>query len=196
MTLNRWQHALISLIILLGLITLILVSCVRPAISYYQERKSELSTAQERLQRYRTVAAQKDKLIPFYKQQLNKNDEQQYFLPNMAPSLAAAKLQEQIKSLLKKYQGRLISTQPVPAQGDEILIPVMIRIHMQSDIETLLNILHHLESNQPLAYIDNLQIQRVGASRKNNQRQSSSNIKPLDTRFDLKVYMLNSKADS
>ncbi len=198
MTLNRWQHSLLSLIILLGLILLITIACIRPAISYYQERQTELSSQQERLQKYRTMAAQKNKLIPLYKQQLSKTNKHQHFLPVMAPSLGAAKLQEQIKSLLEKHQGQLVSTQPVQAQPEGVFIPVMIRVHMKSDIETLLNVLHNLESSQPLAFIDNLQIQRVGSTRNNNRNKLKTrlNIKPLNTRFDLKVYMLNDKAES
>jgi hypothetical protein len=92
MKLNRWQHALFSLIILMGLIILITLACIRPAISYYEQRYSELTSQQERLQRYRSVAGQKEKLTPFYEQQLNNTNDHQYFLPEMAPSLAAAKL--------------------------------------------------------------------------------------------------------
>ncbi len=196
MTLNRWQHATLSLLILLGLIMLIVFACVRPAISYYQERQTELVAQQDRLQRYRAVAAQKDKLIPFYKQQQNKTVDQQHFLTQMAPSLAAAKLQENIKELLTEHQGQLISTQPVLAKGDDFFTPVMIRVNMKSDITTLLEVLYSLESSQPLAYIDNLQIQRTNATRNNNRRRTNADLKPLNTRFDLKVYMLNKKAES
>ncbi len=195
MILHRWQHATLSLLILLGLIMLIVFACVRPAISYYQERQTGLVAQQDRLQRYRAIAAQKDKLIPFYKQQ-NKTIDQQHFLTQMEPSLAAAKLQEKIKKLLTTYQGQLISTQPVLAKGDDFFTPVMIRVNMKSDITTLLEVLYSLESSQPLAYIDNLQIQRIGAARNNNRRRTNADIKPLNTRFDLKVYMLNKKAES
>ncbi len=195
MMLNRWQHGLLSLIILLGLIALITIACIRPAISFYQEKKQALITQQERLQRYQAAAAQKDELIPFYKQRLNETRDRQYFLPLMATSLAAAKLQEQVKSLLETHQGQLVSTQPVPAQAEGSFTPVKIRVHMKSDISTLLNVLYQLESSKPLAFIDNLQIQRVGASQKNNNRRKKLNIKPLDTRFDLKVYMLNNEAE-
>ncbi len=193
MTLTRWQHALLSLIILFGMMMLILLACVKPSVSYYQALQTELNTKQERLQRYRAVAAQQDELIPFYQQQLNSPQDQQYFLKQVTPSLAAAKLQEKIKSLLALHQGQLISTQAVPVQKEEILTPVMIRINMKSDIEALLKILHSLESTKPLAFIDNLQIQRVGGARNNHQRKSKLTIKPLNTRFDLRVYMLNEK---
>jgi len=195
MTLNRWQHGLLSLIILVGLIVLIAVACIRPAISYYHGRKQELIMQQERLQRYQAAAAQKDELIPFYKQRLSKTNNQQYFLPSIATSLAAATLQEQVKSLLAKHQGQLVSTQPVPAQIEGNFTPVMIRVHMKSDINTLLNVLYQLESSKPLAFIDNLLIQRIGATRKNNNQRKNLNIKPLDTRFDLKVYMLINEAE-
>ncbi len=111
----------------------------------------------------------------------------------MAPSLAAAKLQEQVKKLLEKHRGQLVSTQPVQAQAEGVFTPVMIRVHMKSDINALLNVLHQLESKQPLTFIDNLQIQRIGGNRK-NKRNKAIQLKPLDTRFDLKVYMLKDQA--
>ena len=195
MTLNRWQHAFLSLVILLGLITLVTVVCIQPAISYYKDRQTELTSQQERLQRYQQVANQKDKLIPFYTKEINKPTDQKYFLPMMAPSLAAAKLQEQVKSLLEKHQGQLVSTQAVQARTEGVFVPVMIRVHIKSDIKPLTNVLHQLESSRPLAFIDSLQIQRVGTPGKKRRKKLKVVPKPLDTRFDLKVYMLNDKVE-
>ena len=191
MKLLRWQHGLLSFLILISLIALIIVACVRPALSLYNEKQEERVTLQERLQKYQAVANQKDTLIPFYEKQINQNKDNSNFLPVMPASLAAAKLQEQIKALLKGTQGQLISTQPVPGQAEGIFTPVMIRVHMKSNIEILLNTIHNLESSRPLTFIDNLQVQRLGSSKKNkHSRLTNRNNKPLDTRFDLKVYML------
>ncbi len=194
MKLSHWQHATFSLIILVGLIILVALACVRPAISYYEERYYELVSQQERLQRYQSIAAQKEKLTPFFKQQLNSNNDQQHFLPKMAPSLAAAKLQEQVKLLLATYQGQLISTQPVAVKDDGFMIPVMIRVNMKSNIETLVSVLHHLESTQPLVFIDNISIQKMGGRR--NKLSNSLDTKPLNTQFNLKVYMLNNETET
>ena len=192
MKLTRWQHGLLSFLILIGLVVLVIAALIRPAVSYYKEKQEELVTQQDRLQKYRAVAAQKDTLTPYYEKQISRNSDSQNFLPIMAPSLAAAKLQEQIKSLLKGNQGQLISTQPVATQNEDFFTPVIVRIRMKSDVGTLLNVLHNLESNQPLAFIDNLQIQRTGSNRNNASRRSAvQNINPLNTSFDLKVYMLN-----
>lgn len=193
MNLTRWQHALLSLLILIGLIVLVIVAVAKPAIAHYQGLKSELQTQQQHLQRFHDIASQKDKLIPFYKKQISGKIAQQHFLPVMAPSLAAARLQEQVKGMLQGTPGQLISTQPVPAQQEGLFTPVMIRIHMKSDIETLLHVLHRLEDGQPLAFINNLQIQLIGGNRPANNRRKTTNSNVLDTRFDLKVYMLNQK---
>ncbi len=191
MKLLRWQHGLLSFLILISLIALIIAACIRPALSFYKEKQEELTTLQGRLQKYQAVANQKDTLIPFYEEQISQNRDNQNFLPIMPASLAAAKLQEQIKALLKGTQGQLISTQPVPGQAEGIFTPVMIRVHMKSNIEILLNTIHNLESSRPLTFIDNLQVQRLGSSKKNkHSRLTNRNNKPLDTRFDLKVYML------
>lgn len=195
MTLKRWQHTALSLLILIALIALIITTCINPAISYYKERRSELRTQQERLLRYQVVASQKDKLIPFYKQELSKEKENKSFLPAMAQSVAAARLQQQVKSLLAENQGQLVSTQPVQAQPEGVFTPVLIRIHMKSDISALLYVLHNLESSQPLAFIENLQIQRIGGNFQNNNRKKRGQPNPLDTRFNLKVYMLNKSGD-
>ncbi len=192
MKLTHWQHAMFSLIILMGMIIFITLACVRPAISYYEQRYSELTSQQERLQRYRSIVAQKEKLTLFFELQHNDTNDPQYFLPEMAPSLAAAKLQEQVKLLLATYQGQLISTQPIAVKNEGFMMPVMIRVNMKSDTETLLNVLHHLESTEPMVFIDNLSIQRMGTGR---NKRSPDNIKFLNTRFDLKVYMLNFKAE-
>lgn len=192
MKFSRWQHALISFLILLGLVVLVYAACIQPAISYYQEKQNELQTQQDHLQRYINITSQKETLIPYYKKQINQNIDSQNFLPAMAPSLAAAKLQEQMKSLLEKNQGQLISTQPIPAQPEEIFTPIMIKVHIKSNTETLLKVLHNLESSRPLAFVENIQIQRVGRSgKKRNRLGSNRNINILNSRFDLKIYMLN-----
>jgi general secretion pathway protein M len=195
MILKRWQHAGLSLLILIALIVLVIATCINPAMSYYKERRSELRTQQERLLRYQVLASQKDKLIPFYKQELSKEKENESFLPAMASSIAAARLQQQVKSLLAENNGQLISTQPLQAQSEGVFTPVLIRIHMKSDISALLYVLHNLESSLPLAFIENLQIQRIGGNFQNNNRNKRSQPNPLDTRFNLKVYMLNNSGE-
>ncbi|MFK8068601.1 MAG: type II secretion system protein GspM [Gammaproteobacteria bacterium] len=192
MKLARWQHGLLSFLILITLVALIFAACVRPALTYYKDKQTELQTQQERLHRYKNVAAQKDTLLPFYKKQINQSTDTINFMQKMAPSLAAAKLQQQIKSLLEKNQGQLISTQPIPAQPEDMVTPIMIKVHIKSNTKALLHILHNLESSQPLVFIQNLQIQSVGRNKKKaNNRSQNKVIKPLNTRFDLKVYMLN-----
>ncbi len=195
MKLTRWQHGLLSFLILVGLVALVYAACVRPALTYYQDKQAELETQQERLQRYKNVANQKDTLIPFYKKQINQSSDTVNFMPVMAPSLAAAKLQEQIKSLLEKNHGQLISTQPIPAQAEDVVTPITIKVHIKSNTDALLHVLHDLESKRPLTFIENLQIQSVGGSNRKNNRSKNQNIKPLNTRFDLKVYMLNKEAN-
>ncbi len=195
MKLSRWQHGLLSLLILIGLSILVYTAAIRPGVSSYHARQEQLSILQQRLDKYRAVASQKDTLEPYYKKQINKNKTgNQSFLPLMAASLAAAKLQEKVKSLLKGTPGQLISTQPVPVQDEGIFKPVIVRVHMKSDITTLLKVLHNLEAGKPLAFIDNLQIQRTGPV--NNKRRSHIQTdRSLDTRFDLKVYMLKGHND-
>lgn len=185
--LAEWQHALISLLILLLLISLVYFSAVLPLKTLYTEKAEQLSEKQTHLARFQSVASQKDRLIPFYEEQLQRVESNTALMPPMAGSLAAAKLQEQVKQILQRTSGQLLSTQAIPATQEGVFTPVKIRVHMKSDLETLLSTLHRLESGTPLGFVENLQIQLTGRQR--NQRKPTSNNNTLDSRFDLKVFM-------
>lgn len=191
MRLTHWQHGLASFLILLALLILVFFACIQPATSYYNERKEVLSKQQERLYKYQQITVQKDKLIPLYKRSLKTTNQHKYFLPKMTPSLAAAELQKKVKTLIAQQKGQLVSTQQIPTKADEVFTAVKIRVHMKSDLESLRTVLYELESSKPLTFVDNLQIQQVASSRRNNRLNNTPTIKPLDTRFELKVYMLN-----
>ncbi len=193
MPLARWQHALISLIILMALFFVVFIAVISPLKAYHSELTYELETKQENLTRFEKIANQKDVLIPFYQKELNKQQSQTHLMPSTPISLAAAKLQEQVKQILQSTSGQLLSTQALPDQEEGLFIPVKIRVHMKSDLSTLLNTLHRLESGKPLGFVENLQIQLTGRSRASN-RQGRQASNTLDSRFDLKVYMFKEKA--
>ena len=80
------------------------------------------------------------------------------YLPQSAPSLAAAELQQRVKSVVEAVGGTLRSTQALPPTEEGGAVKVTVSAAMTGDTESLRKILYELESQTPLLFVDNLDV--------------------------------------
>lgn len=112
----------------------------------------------DRLQNLQRLAATRPELEQSIQ---NLRDDQRinsYFLPPAQPTLAAADLQQRIKSLVESAGGTLSSIQALPATEEGGLVRVAVSVNTQGDVAMLQQTLHGLESQIPLLFVDNLDI--------------------------------------
>ena len=104
----------------------------------YRDNQNTISQLQERVQRYRAIAATR----PVLQQQLQQTQQNSavegYYLTQASATLAATDLQQQVKGLIERNGGRLASTQILPVVSEGAFSRVAIRVQMTvTDIETL-----------------------------------------------------------
>jgi general secretion pathway protein M len=101
-------------------------------------------------------------------------------------SLAAAELQNRIKSSVEAARGELRSTQILPSREEGAFQRISIRGQIAVNLEALQRIFYELESTSPLLFLDNVDI-RVRPMRQPNEVATDNPI--LDVRFDLYGYV-------
>lgn len=101
-------------------------------------------------------------------------------------SLAAADLQNRLKSAIEAAHGELRSVQTLPSRVEGGFRRVTIRGHASMKIAALRHALYDLESSSPLLFLDNVEID---ARPDKSGRHGAAEDPNLDIRFDLYGYM-------
>jgi general secretion pathway protein M len=115
-------------------------------------------------------------------------DQSDLYLRAETEPLAAVALQEQVKSAVGQYGGELRSVQSLPSQDADGLTRIGLRVGMTGELEAVLRVLHQLESDEPLVFAENLQINEAGRRRRRSQEAEQENAQ-LSVRFDIFGYL-------
>lgn len=183
------QHAILSLLVLIGLVLFAYAVLVAPAMNMRRENQERIDNLVLQLHKYKTAEME---IGPLQKQidTLTKTEKNNIdYLQEEVPSLAAANLQQHIKMIIESQGALLISSQPVGNNDQtELFQEATVKIIMRGDINALQAILYALESATPSLFLDNITIQqRYTAQARTNQKDADS----LDVRFDVTGFINN-----
>jgi general secretion pathway protein M len=134
---------------------------VLPVAAAYREAAEAIERSQGLLQRYRTLAAQRDELARLVAQQEEMAARSEAYLGGQSDALAAAALQDQVRRAIERAGGELRSTQILPARAAENAAGVRrasLRLQLGVDIEGLETLLYQLEAGEPYLFIDQITI--------------------------------------
>ena len=81
-------------------------------------------------------------------------------------ALAAAQLQELVKQAVAMHGGELRSLQPLPAETEEALTRIRLRVVMTCEHDTLIALLHALETGVPYLFVERLEIGSTATRRR------------------------------
>lgn len=154
-----WGHrvaALLLLLLLMGGALYLLAD--RVWIARYHYYQDALEQQQGRLEQLERMAAIREPI-----QQLVMSIQQDrtviaQYLPQSAPALAAADLQQRVKGVVEAAGGTLQSTQALPPTEEGHAVKVTVSVAMNGNSDSLQKILYDLESQTPLLFLDNLQV--------------------------------------
>lgn len=183
-TQNRW--------LAVGLLVLALVfiyaGLVLPLLHVYQQNRQGMEQSQQHIGRLVRIAAGHD-LLERRVRQLEQNRELvRYTLSEQSTTLAAAALQERVKSAVERGGGELTSTRILPAIANGSFYRVTVNVQMRVSTEALQSVFYDLESGVPYLLIENVTI----LSRTRGARYRSSvpvKHQDLEIRFDLSGLM-------
>lgn len=153
-----WISRTAAVLILVGVVAAMWLWVAEPLWRAYAEGKEAISEAGELLQRYERLAAARPTLEAEVRAsgQVGASDA---YLAGETDGLAAAALQSRVASLMSASGAVLNSIQVLPAREEAGLRRVTLRVQMSAAIEPLVKILYALETEKPVLFVDNLDIQ-------------------------------------
>jgi len=158
-------------IALLGAYRLILA----PLLTAYRDGEVRIEQAKDLLQRYEALAQQRSLLTDRLAEQQELAESAAGYLQGPSDALAAAQLQDRVKSVVEAAGGELRSTQILPAEQLEEDLGfrrATLRIHFVGTIEGLEETLFELETGQPYLIIDDVTVRQERVRRRRSEPQA------------------------
>lgn len=177
----------LALAILGGLVLLVLVGFVLPLLSAYDEARQSVEQHQAAIEHVRqsanSLAELQAELARLKQQQASAIG----FMQSANGSLAAADLQNRVKSSVDAARGELRSTQILPVRDEGAFRRVSIRGQIAVNTAALQRVFYELEAATPFLFLDNVEIHARPARRATAGGPEEDPV--LEVRFDLYGYM-------
>ena len=188
---SRVGSRLLAVILLIGLCGLVFRVAMVPAWQHYYRNLAEIEESRELIERFSRIAANHNELADELRRLSDGREVSRQMLDPGSPSLAAAGLQELVKSVVEDAAGRLTSTQVLPPQPELGFLRIAINVRMAVDTTTLQAVMYQLERGAPLLIIDEVMVvtRRKSSRRSRRSRRNKNDQSPLDVRFKLSGFM-------
>lgn len=184
--LKNWQHALVSLAILVLALWVLYSGLVTPALTDRSVARERIAGLQLQRAKYRSAEQELAQAEQQLERLLNQNlTHEEDFLEEKQHTLAAAELQQYLKEVIESHEGNLISIQPLTDTSEHPFPQVTIKIQMRGNINALQKTLYQLESSRPRLFVDNFSVQPRSPGGRDKQPDGDQ----LDIRFDVNGYI-------
>jgi general secretion pathway protein M len=163
---------------------------VAPLVIAYRDGEASIEQSKELLQRYEALAEQRSLLADHLAEQQERAASVAGYLTGPSDALAAAQLQDRVKTVVEAAGGELRSTQILPAEqleGDLGFRRTTLRVHFVVTIEGLEKTLYEIETGQPYMIIDDVTVRRERVRRR--RRNDPEREPMLDVSLDLFGYL-------
>jgi len=158
---NLSRERLIAVALLVFSIALIYMLVLAPLFALKQEYAESVDELEFRLERYRKIAAERPQWSRQVEEIKQHGRVSEQYITKDTPALASADLQTLIKEIVTASGGELISTQVVPEQQEDQLTRIAVRIRMNGNTKVLRDVLHAVETSQPILWVDNLNLRPI-----------------------------------
>ncbi len=152
------RRCLAILVTLILLPTLILAALLLPWLNRLVALNSEIEHSSEQIARYRRLVEQLPKLRAELEQAQANETFAAFYFKAPTQALAGAQVQSQIQEIVKVAGGRLISTQILPTEVQEVPPRIRVRVQIQGSTETLLAVLQRINQAKPFLFVERLSV--------------------------------------
>jgi general secretion pathway protein M len=161
-----------------------------PLVLAYRDGETRIEQSKQLLQRFEGLAQQRSLLADRLAEQEERAASAAGYLTGPSDALAAAQLQDRVKSVVEGAGGELRSTQILPAEqleGDLGFRRATLRVHFVVTIEGLEETLYELEARQPYLIIDDVTVRQERVRRRRRDDPEREPI--LDVSLELFGYL-------
>jgi general secretion pathway protein M len=183
--LNQKQQRQMAIAILVLAVVAVLSLTAGPVWYANATRQAALDDGQERLQRYRQIAARDQELLPQYEALRESQKSAGNQLRSDTAAVAGAELQRRVKDITGRHSAQIVSTQILPASEEEGFVRIALRVRLRGVLPDLLRSIYDIETNDVHMFLDNLSLRNNAVS----LRQRLTTMHPMEAEFDLIAYM-------
>jgi general secretion pathway protein M len=165
-----------------------------PVLTTYEDAEQKIAQSRALLQRYLALAEQRQMLLERLAELQKRARSTTGYLEGTNDALAAAQLQDRVKSVVEAARGELRSTQILPAKpvdADPSIRRAGLRVQFVVTIEGLAETLYTLETGQPYLLIDGMTVREQRARR---TRDEPGTEPMLDVSVELYGYLRKTPA--
>ncbi len=184
--LPKTQRRVLAVLLLLLAIALVIRVVAVPVVAAYVENRDTIAQMEDSIARYSRLSTRIDALETTVGVLEESDSLDAFLLAQESEPLAAAALQERVKSVVTAGGGTLTSTQVLPTQTEHGFKRIIVNVRMAGSMDALQRVLHGLESDLPYLLADDVIILARGARKR---RRSAGAEDLLDVRFNLYGYM-------
>ena len=184
--LPRVQRRILAVVLLLLAVIVVVQGLAIPVWATYVERRDAIVQMQDTIARYASLSTQVEALRSAVGELQQANDLDRYLLAQESEPLAAAALQERLKSVVTRSGGKLSSTQVLPTDTEQGFKRIVVSVRMAVSIDALQRVLYELENDLPYLLTDDVIILSRGARKR---RRANQPVDALDVRFNLVGFM-------
>lgn len=184
--LPRSQRRVLAVLLLLLVVLLVVRVVLVPIWSTYVGNRDVIAQYQDDIARYSRLSTQLAALQAAVGKIQQADDLARFVLPQKSEPLAAAALQERVKSVVTRSGGALTSTQVLPTELEQGFKRIIVNVRMAVSTDALQRVLYELESGLPYFITDDIVILARTARKR---RRAVTPVDALDVRFNLNGYM-------
>jgi general secretion pathway protein M len=157
----------------------------------HTEYAGEIGDLRTQLNRFQTVASQRESLQDQLAEIRGSQQDLDQFLQDPEFDEAAASMSGRVGDMVRSQAGeacQIVSRQPVRPRVEERFQKVTVNVRMRCDARDFLKVLHAMEAGTPLMLVDDLNIIRPRARRRARGAQAQTQG-ALDIRFNISGYL-------
>jgi len=184
--LPRVQRRILAVLLLLLAVGAVVRLMVLPIWTTFADNRDAIAQTEDNIARYSRLSTQVEALRSIVDELEQADNLDRYLFSQESEPLAAAALQDRIKSVVTNSGGTLTSTQVLPTVADQGFKRVIVNVRMAVGVDALQRVLYGLENNLPYLLTDDIVILSRGASKR---RRKATAVDALDVRFNLYGFM-------
>lgn len=184
--LSQTQRRVLAVFLLLATVAVIVRVLVLPVWTAYLDNRDAIAQLEDNIARYSKLSARVQGLRTAFEELDESGDLDRYVLAQNSEPLAAAALQDRVKSVVTRSGGTLTSTQVLPIVSAHGFKRIIVNVRMAVSMPALQQVLYELETSLPYLFADDIIILSRAA---NQRRRQGQVVDMLEVRFNLYGYM-------
>ncbi len=170
----------------LGLALVVIASIALPWYAKWDAYQEAATNYAEQLVRFESRLAKRPAIQQALTELQARSNPRGSYIQGQTLGLAGANLQQLTKGLVEGAGGALISSQIATPPSEPPLQMLVNKVRMRGDTESLLKLVHRVESGEPTLFLENLIIRSARSRRRS--------LAELDVQFDLAGYTLRAES--